>query len=283
MSDDYDVIIIGTGAGGGTLAYRLAPSGLRVLILQRGGYIRRETENWDSREVITKARYKTHEKWIDKDGQQFHPGQHYYVGVQTKFYGAILFRLRETDFGEVRHHGGVSPAWPLGYEDLEPYYTAAERLYYVHGAAGEDPSEAWRSSPFPYPAVSHEPRIQRLHDDFERTGLRPFHLPVGVMLDERNPQASPCIRCSKLDGFPCLMEAKADAQICAVRPALRHDNVTLVRNAKVERLETDESGRTVTGVVVDRAGVPERYTANVVGVTGGAVNSAAPLLRSANE
>jgi len=283
VNDDYDVIIIGSGAGGGTLAYRLAPTGLRVLILERGDYIRREPENWDSREVITRARYKTHEKWIDRDGQQFHPGQHYYVGGQTKFYGAILFRLREHDFGEIRHYGGISPAWPLTYSDLEPYYARAEQLYFVHGEAGEDPTEAWRSSPYPYPAVSHEPRIRQLHDDLARVGLNPFHLPVGVMLDESNPQTSPCIRCSKLDGFPCMLEAKADAHVCTVRPALRHENVTLLTNARVERLETDESGRTVTGVVVDRDGIPERYRANVVVVSCGAVNSAALLLRSSNE
>ena len=283
MNDDYDVIIIGSGAGGGTLAHRLAPTGLRVLILERGDYIRREPENWDSREVITRARYKTHEKWIDRDGQQFHPGQHYYVGGQTKFYGAILFRLREHDFGEVRHHGGISPAWPLTYTDFEPYYSRAEELYFVHGEAGEDPTEAWRSGAFPYPAVSHEPRIQQLHNDLEDVGLRPFHLPVGVMLDESNPRTSPCIRCAKLDGFPCMLEAKADADVCAVRPALRHDNVTLITNARVERLETDETGATVTGVVVDRDGVPERYRANVVVVSCGAVNSAALLLRSAND
>jgi choline dehydrogenase-like flavoprotein len=283
MSNDYDVIIVGSGAGGGTLAHRLAPSGLRILILERGDYLKREIENWDSREVFTKARYKTHEKWIDKDGQQFHPGQHYYVGGQTKFYGSILFRFRETDFGEVRHHGGISPAWPLSYADLEPYYAQAEELYYVHGEAGEDPTEARRSAPYPYPAVSHEPRIQRLHDDFARAGLNPFHLPVGVMLDESNPQASPCIRCSKLDGFPCMVEAKADAHICAVRPALTHENVTLLTNAHVMRLETDERGTTVTSVVVDRNGVPERYRGNIVVVSAGAVNSAALLLRSAND
>ena len=166
MSNDYDVIIIGSGAGGGTLAYRLAPTGLRVLILERGDYIKREIENWDSREVITKARYKTHEKWIDKDGQQFHPGQHYYVGGQTKFYGSILFRLRETDFGEVRHHGGISPAWPISYADLEPYYAQAEQLYHVHGEAGEDPTEAWRSSAYPVPGrqprATHPAAARRL-------------------------------------------------------------------------------------------------------------------------
>jgi choline dehydrogenase-like flavoprotein len=283
MNDDYDVIIIGSGAGGGTLAYSLAGTGLKILILERGDWLPRERENWDSREVITKGRYKTREKWIDKDGQQFHPGQHYYVGGQTKFYGAILFRMRETDFGVVRHHGGVSPAWPITYDELELYYARAEQLYLVHGEAGEDPTEPWRSAAYPYPAVSHEPRIQRLHDDFARIGLHPFHLPVGVMLDESDPQRSPCIRCTKLDGFPCLMEAKADAHICAVRPALRHENVTLLRNARVERLETDATGRTVTSVFVDRDGTPERYSANVVVVSCGAVNSAALLLRSANE
>jgi len=283
MGTDYDVIIIGSGAGGGTLAYKLAPSGLRILLLERGDYIKRELENWDSREVITKGRYKAKEKWIDKNGQQFHPGQHYYVGGQTKFYGAILFRLRERDFGDVKHHGGISPAWPLTYNDLEPYYAAAERLYHVHGTAGADPSEAWRSSPFPYPAVSHEPRIQQLSDDFERAGLQPFPLPVGVMLDEANPQRSVCIRCSKLDGFPCIVEGKADAHVCAVRPALRHDNVTLLTNAMVERIETDASGTSVTDVIVDRDGVPERYRADVVVVSAGAVNSAALLLRSASD
>jgi choline dehydrogenase-like flavoprotein len=284
MEDHYfDVIIVGSGAGGGTLAHRLAPSGLRILILERGDYVRRELENWDSREVITKGRYKTHEKWIDKNGQQFHPGQHYYVGGQTKFYGSILFRLRERDFGEVQHHGGISPAWPISYSDLEPYYAQAERLYYVHGEAGEDPTEAWRSAPYPYPAISHEPRIQRLHDDFERAGLHPFHLPVGVKLNERDPQKSVCIRCTKLDGFPCMVEGKADAHVCAVRPALEHENVTLLTNAKVERLETDVLGGSISSVVVTRDGIPERYRGDVVVVSAGAVNSAALLLRSANE
>src|SRR5256885_3115488 len=170
MCSDYDVIIIGTGGGGGTLAYRLAPSGKRILLLERGDYLRREPDNWDSRAVFVRNKYKTHETWYDKTGRAFHPGQHYYVGGQTKFYAAILFRLRERDFGEIRHHGGISPAWPLSYEDLAPYYDEAERLYLVHGERGEDPTEPPASGPYPYPAVSHEPRIQKLHDDLVRTG-----------------------------------------------------------------------------------------------------------------
>jgi choline dehydrogenase-like flavoprotein len=168
MDDHYDVIIIGTGAGGGTLAHRLAPTGKRILLLERGGYLPREPENWDTREVFGRARYVTDERWVDKDGTPFQPHAQYYVGGNTKFYGAILFRLREQDFGEVRHHAGISPAWPISYADLEPYYAEAERLYLVHGQAGEDPTEPPRSGPFPHPAVSHEPRIQQLHDDRSR-------------------------------------------------------------------------------------------------------------------
>jgi choline dehydrogenase-like flavoprotein len=283
MSDHYDVIIIGTGAGGGTLAYRLAPSGKRILILERGGYLRREPENWDSREVFVKARYKAKEEWIDKDGQAFHPGQHYYVGGQTKFYGSILFRLRVEDFGEVRHHGGISPAWPISYADLEPYYGEAEELYFVHGERGEDPTEPPAAGPYPYPAVSHEPRIQKLHDDLVRNGLRPFHLPVGVRLDESDPEASVCVRCTRLDGFPCMVDGKADSHVCAIRPALEHSNVTLLTNAYVERLKTDGGGGTVSKVVVQRNGEVETYSADVVVAACGAVNSATLLLRSANE
>jgi choline dehydrogenase-like flavoprotein len=283
MAEHYDVIIIGTGAGGGTLAHRLAPSGKRILILERGDYLRREPDNWDSGAVFVRNKYKSHETWFDKDGQPFHPGQHYYVGGQTKVYGAILFRLREQDFGEVQHHGGVSPAWPLSYQDLEPYYTEAERLYLVHGERGEDPTEPPASGPYPYPAVSHEPRIQQLHDDLVRTGHQPFHLPVGVNLDEENPEKSPCVRCTRLDGFPCLVDAKADAHVLCIRPALEHSNVTLLRNSQVVKLETDETGRTVTGVVVARGAERETYTGDIVVVSCGATNSAVLLLRSAND
>src|SRR5215213_929523 len=277
-SEHYDVIIIGTGAGGGTLAHRLAPSGKRILLLERGGYLPREPENWDSREVFNKDRYLSDEQWIDKDGAAFKPHQQYFVGGNTKFYGAILFRLRERDFDEVPHYGGVSPAWPIAYQDLEPYYTEAERLYLVHGRRGEDPTEPPASGPYPYPAVSHEPRIQQLADDFAATGHHPFHLPVGVDLDENDPEAGRCVRCDRFDGFPCLTDGKADAHVLCVRPALQHPNVTLRTHAKVERIEA--TGRTVTRVVVDRKGSREEYSADIVVVSCGAVNSAALLLRS---
>jgi choline dehydrogenase-like flavoprotein len=281
--EHYDVIIIGTGAGGGTLAHKLAPSGKRILLLERGGYLPREPENWDSREVFRKERYLDDELWLDKDGTPYKPHQQYFVGGNTKFYGAILFRLRERDFGEIRHYGGVSPAWPISYDDLEPYYTEAERLYLVHGAAGEDPTEPWRSGPFPHPAVSHEPRIQQLSDDFARTGHHPFHLPVGIDLNEDDPEAGRCVRCNRFDGFPCLTDGKADAHVRCVRPALQHDNVTMRTYARVRRLETDASGHSVSHVVVDRRGTREEYSADIVVVSCGATNSAALLLGSAND
>ena len=280
----YDVIIIGSGAGGGTLAYRLAPSGKRVLILERGDYVPRERENWDTLAVNKLGRYNTKEVWRDVDGEPLHPHTNYWVGGNTKFYGAALFRLRREDFGALRHHGGgISPAWPISYDDLEPYYTEAERLYEVHGERGVDPTEPEASAPYPYPAVSHEPRIQALHDDFARLGLKPFHVPLGVRLDERNRRTSACIRCATCDGHPCLVYAKSDAQVLCVDPALEHPNVSLLTNALVRRLETSASGREVTGVIVEREGRTERYSADVVVSSAGAINSAALLLRSASD
>jgi choline dehydrogenase-like flavoprotein len=282
-SQAYDVIIIGTGAGGGTLAQHLAPSGKRILLLERGEYVPREKDNWDSRTVNLEGRYQTKDIWKDIEGKDLHPHTNYWVGGNTKFYGAALFRLRKEDFGELRHHGGVSPAWPISYEDLEPYYARAERLYHVHGERGEDPTDPPASGSFPHPAVSHEPRIQQLSEDFARLGLRPFHTPLGIMLDEKNPRASPCIRCNTCDGYPCLLQAKSDAQVLGVDPALRHPNVTLLTGAYVERLETSSSGRNVTKVLVKRGEERIELAAGIVVVSCGAINSAALLLRSASD
>lgn len=282
-SSHYDVIIIGSGAGGGTLFHRLAPSGKRILLLERGDYVPREPDNWSTRAVNVEGKYQTKEHWRDKDGKDLHPHTNYWVGGNTKFYGAALFRLRREDFGELRHHGGISPAWPIGYDELEPYYMEAERLYQVHGERGSDPTDPPASGPYAYPAVSHEPRIQQLSDDFARLGLRPFPVPLGIMLDETNRRQSRCIRCATCDGHPCLVQAKSDAQVVCVDPALRHPNVTLLTGAYVSRLETSASGREVTQVLVERNGARESYSADVVVVSAGAINSAALLLRSVSD
>ncbi|MGH9718061.1 MAG: GMC oxidoreductase [Candidatus Acidiferrales bacterium] len=286
QSKQFDVIIIGSGAGGGTLAYHLAPSGKRILLLERGGYLPREKDNWDSRAVFLESKYRAKETWYDKNGNRFHPGIQYYVGGNTKVYGAALLRFRKEDFGEVRHYGGISPAWPLSYEDFEPYYTKAEHLYHVHGEHGIDPTEGPASAPYRYPPVSHEPRIQELYNDLQRGGNHPFPLPLGILLDEKDGKplhASACVRCAAFDGFPCLVNGKADAQVICVDPALEHPNVQLLTGAYVKRLGTDVSGRVVTKVFVEREGQSEEYSADIVVVSCGAVNSALLLLRSAND
>ena len=283
MAEHYDVIVIGSGAGGGTLTHALAGSGKRILLMERGHFLPRETHNWDPGAVFVEGRYISKDTWFADDGKPFQPQVHYFVGGATKLYGAALYRLRPADFGELRHVDGLSPAWPLSYDDFEPWYTKAEQLYQVHGNGGEDPTEGHRSAPYPWPAVSHEPRIQQISDGLEKGGYHPFHAPCGILLDEGNRPASVCIRCAWCDGYPCLVHAKADADLIAVRPVLGRDNVTLLTEAEVTRLETDGSGRTVTGVVVSRDGGHEVYTGDIVAVCAGAANSAKLLLNSASD
>jgi choline dehydrogenase-like flavoprotein len=279
----YDVIIIGTGAGGGTLAWHLAGSGKRILLLERGDFLPREPQNWDTAEVFVNNRYISPDTWTDVNGKAFQPQIHYFVGGATKVYGAALYRLRAEDFGEIRHHDGISPAWPIPYETMEPCYTKAEQLYQVHGTRGEDPTEPMMSAPYPYPAVSHEPRIQQLSDDLAAAGYRPFHAPCAIMLNEANMPYSACVRCPTCDGFPCVVKAKSDAEVLAVRPALEHPNVTLLTQAKAVRLETNPAGTAVTEVVVEHDGQLERYSGAIVVVSCGAANSAKLLLLSAND
>jgi choline dehydrogenase-like flavoprotein len=283
MSEHYDVIVIGSGAGGGTLTHALAGTGKRILLLERGRWYPRERDNWDSRVVWGDLKYRNAGLWVDQHGREFNPKQHYYVGGNTKVYGAVLFRFRERDFGTVHHVDGVSPAWPLDYADFEPWYTKAEQLYSVHGERGADPLDPPASAPYPWPAVSHEARIEQLAHDLKGAGLHPFSLPLGIMLDEAKPEASACIRCATCDGFACLVNAKADAQVVCVEPALRHANVSMLTGARVTRLVTADRGRRVSTVHVERDGAHEEYRADIVVVAAGAINSAALLLASADE
>lgn len=283
MNDHYDLIIIGSGAGGGTLAHRLAPSGKRILLLERGPWLPREPENWDATSVFVENRYVSADTWHTKTGKTFQPQIHYFVGGATKMYGAALYRLRAADFGVLQHHDGISPAWPLSYADFEPYYTQAEELYQVHGIRGEDPTEPPASAPYPRPPVSHEPRIQRLHDDLARAGFKPFHSPCGILLDESNMPFSACVRCADCDGFPCAVLAKSDADVIAVRPALAHPNLTLLTGARALRLVTNGAGTTVTGVVVEHDGKTQTFAADIVVASCGAANTAKLLLASATD
>jgi choline dehydrogenase-like flavoprotein len=284
MTQHYDVIIIGTGAGGGTLAYHLASSGKQILLLERGPFLPREKANWDTVEVFQNDRYHTSDVWRDRDGEAFHPGTGYWVGGNTKVYGGALFRWREKDFDQVIHQGGISPEWELKYQDFEPYYTLAENLYQVHGERGSDPTEPSTAYPYPHPAIRHEPRIQEIHEALEQKGLHPFHLPLAIKLNEVDRRLSDCIRCDTCDGFPCLTNGKADADVTCVRPTIdQYSNVTLLTDAEVLRLHTNESGREVNNVEVSLNGKRTFFSADIVVVSCGAINSALLLLKSAND
>jgi choline dehydrogenase-like flavoprotein len=250
--DHYDVIVIGSGAGGGTLTWTLARSGRRILLLERGNYLSREARESEPRPGRG-GRQAWPDTWYDAAGRPFKPRVHYFVGGATKLYGAALCRLRPADFGEIQHLDGLSPAWPLSYEEFEPWYARAEWLYQVRGLHGEDPSEGPWSEEYPWPPIGHEPLIQGIADDLDRAGYHPYHVP----------------------------RAKADADVVAVRPLLGRPNVTLLVDAEVERLETDPAGRSVTKVIVARDGTREEYHAHLVVLAAGAVNSARVLLRSA--
>ena len=286
MTEPYDLIVIGTGPGGASLAQRLAPTGKRILILERGDYLPREEANWSAQAVFVDGKYQAQETWTDARGHTFSPALHYYVGGNSKVYGAALLRLRERDFQDVAHVDGVSPAWPLSYHTFAPYYDEAERLFHVHGTRGEDPSEPPADGAYPFIAVKHEPKIQELHDKLSGVGLKPFHLPLGIRLDQKADgfatPTSTCMRCSYFDGFPCLLNGKADAQVMCVDPMLAaHDNVTLMTGAYVSRLSVDATGRRVETVHVTRDGQEEVYRGSTVVVACGALSSALLLLRSA--
>jgi choline dehydrogenase-like flavoprotein len=273
-----DVVVIGSGMGGGTTALALARRGVDVLVLERGERLPREPENWSPRAVFVDRRYKPTERWLDGAGRDFAPGVHYVVGGNTKVYGASLPRFRERDFTEVEHEEGTSPAWPFSYADLEPYYGEAEQIYRVHGSTGEDPTEPWRSSPFPYPALEHEPYIAELAARLREQGLNPSANAMGV--DSR--EGGTCILCGTCDGFPCMVGAKSDAETCAIDPAIATGHARLSTGVRVRRIETDATGRRVDHLVAEGRGGPVKVTGAKFVLAAGAVNSAALLLASAN-
>jgi choline dehydrogenase-like flavoprotein len=275
----FDVIIIGSGAGGGTMAYALAGSGARILILERGDFVPQEEENWNPDAVWRQLRYQTRETWIDERGRQFRPYTHYNVGGNTKFWGSVLYRLRREDFQEVRHQEGISPAWPIDYDTLAPYYERAERLYQVRGELGSDPTEPPRG-PFPHAAVAHADAMAAIVERLRAQGLHPSPLPLGLL---KPGEQGGCILCNTCNSFACRIHAKSEADVCAVRPALAHPNVTLWTNACARRLLTNPSGTAVDAVEVERDGAVIRVEARLFVVSCGAVNSAALLLRSAND
>jgi choline dehydrogenase-like flavoprotein len=274
-----EVVVIGSGMGGATIAYALARRGVDVLVLERGERLPREAENWSPRAVFIERRYKPAEQWLDGAGRRFAPGVHYVVGGNTKVYGASLPRFREHDFTAVEHQEGTSPAWPFSYGELEPYYGEAERLYRVHGTTGDDPTEPWRSTPFPYPALKHEPYVAELAARMREQGVNPSTQAIGV--DRRDGGA--CIRCATCDGFPCKLDAKSDAETCGIDPAIATGHARLMTGVCVRRIVTDRTGRRVDHLVAESRDGPVRVPGAKFVLAAGAVNSAALLLASADD
>ncbi|MGV2830981.1 GMC oxidoreductase [Myxosarcina sp. GI1(2024)] len=257
----YDVIIVGTGAGGGTLTRKLAEAGKKILVLERGEFTEKESSELVEVEVFKKEDYHAPEQWYDRDGEPFHPQTSYCVGGNTKIYSGALLRLRERDFERVQHQEGISPEWGLKYRDFEPYYTAAEKLYRAHGKVGEDPTEPPRSEDYPHTPVDRAPQIQEIGDRLSRYGLHPAYLPIGIG-----------------------DEGRSDSEDTGISPAIRAgENVTLKTSAKVVALHTNSSGREVKAVEAQIKGQSYLFMSHIVVLSCGAINSAALLLRSANE
>ena len=273
-TERYDIVIIGSGAGGGTMAYALAGSNARILILERGDFVPQEAENWSPDAVWKQLRYQTRERWIDERGNEFRPYTHYNVGGNTKFWGSVLYRLRRKDFEAVEHMEGVSPGWPIDYDDLAPYYERAERLYHVHGELGTDPTEPDRGT-FPHTAIPHADAMAAIVVQLREQGLHPSPLPLGIR--------DGCVLCNTCNSFACKVHAKSEADVCCVRPALQHPNVELWTNAYARRLFTNPAGDTIQAVDVELEGQTIRVEASVFVVSCGAVNSAALLLRSTSD
>lgn len=276
---ETDIAIIGSGMGGGSLAYALRKTGTHVLIVEQGDFLPVERENWSFDAVHTRGRYKNSAPWHDATtGNDFVPGNYHYVGGSTKMYGATLPRFRECDFGTIEHIDGESPAWPISYAELEPFYGAAEQMFWVHANKGEDPTDPWRSTNYPFPGLSHEGAMAKLAASATAQGLHPFAAPQAL---DRRPGGN-CVLCDTCDSFACMVDAKGDADVAAIRPALSADssNVRLLTNAEVVRLDTDGTGRTVVAARIRHRGRPIQVRAKRFVISCGAVNTAALLLRS---
>ena len=282
----YDVIIIGSGAGGATMANELAATGKSILILERGDHLPQEPENWNPRKVFIERKYLTNERWLDRHGKTIKPNIHYWVGGNTSFYGAALFRYRKRDFEEVQHADGISPAWPISYDDLAPYYTKAEHEWNVHGSRkiveSADPTDDLDAPEYPHPPIAHDSEVALLKSRIRESGWRPFDIPLGIDRNDKQPWKGKCVRCDTCGGFPCRVLGKSDARQI-VNKAIDYSNVTLISGMRVDRLETSADGRTVERIVCRGEGGQHIFKGDIVVMAAGAINSAILMLQSAND
>ena len=272
-----DVIIIGSGMGGATLAAALAPSGRQILILERGDYLRPSPQDRDARAIFGDGVFRADENWLDGTDTPFNAGNYYNVGGNSKFYGAALIRYREVDFGRIVHHGGTAPGWPISYDDLEPDYQAAEKMYAVRGTLGQDPTEPAHSGSYAYEAVPDEPDIAALRSKLKAVGMHPSSIPLGVDIEGWLAAGQ-----TTWDAYPNTSGAKMDAETCGLKAALTYSNVQLRTGCRVTKLHEDVDGR-IAGVETLIRGQSETLLAPIIVVATGAVQTAALLLASANE
>ncbi|HUO94011.1 MAG TPA: GMC family oxidoreductase [Rhizomicrobium sp.] len=262
-SDRWDAVVVGSGAGGSSIAFQLAKRGAQVLVVERGDFLKTDNDAPDA--PIGKYLYDV---WPDQCNGQ--------VGGLTKFFGAALYRLRESDFRAVQHENGMSPAWPVSYSDLAPYYDRAEELYRVHGDWAGDPSEPPHASSYPFPPIPHHPVVAEMAERLTRAGIAVSSIPLAL---DYGPGGR-CTLCPTCDAHYCRRDAKMDAEIAALRPALATKKVQLLTRTECLKVETSPDGRRATAVVVRNQDGVRRITADAVVLSAGIPETAAILRRS---
>ncbi len=269
LAEAYDVVIVGSGFGGGAVAHALSHRGIRTLLVERGMWSARDDEDWNGQSILLAGRYRSESPvaiaQYGKAAKDTTPNA--VVGGNSIFFGGASLRLRELDFA----------TWPITYAELEPWYARAEALLEVHGTAGEDPTGPPRSTPYPAtPPPFSEPAL-RIYEGAKAAGFHPFHVPTAIDYSGRRGDA--CIRCNTCDGFPCKVSAKNDV---AVTMLARADaaHLTIVAGATASRV-LHAHGRATGVEVIDRAtGQRHEVTARTVVVAAGAMHTPALLLRS---
>lgn len=259
----YDVVVVGSGAGGGTLAYALGQRGLGVLLVERGDFVKPPAG--DRQDAVGWARDELDPALWDSC-----------VGGLTKYYGAALYRMRESDFHARELEAGASAAWPITYDDLEPYYTQAEIIYAVHGSPAGDPTDPPRSAPYPYPAIPHQEPVKSLIERIEASGVPVAAIPRG--LDYRDQGT--CRLCHTCDAYYCSLDAKMDSETACIRPALASGNVDLLTRTECLRVLSSADGKLATGVELRTPTSTMTVRAGVVAVCGGLAGTPRLLRRS---